>query len=143
MIVNKWEFAVGNFQEFRRVFSFSSPPPTDKGFIDFLAPVFLLSFLTCLCLFKFYFVEYSYRDTMRRIRLSTLKCVVICFGIAVLVLIARRNFLWDNSPSTKQWSTFYQELALPLSHPQSTLIFNNSIINSRFLSTANNLIVLE
>lgn len=75
LIVNKWEFAVGHFQEIRRVgfrggrkivtlgnsktgrvyakrtlhdcaIDASPPPPNpaDKGFIDFLAPVFLLSF---------------------------------------------------------------------------------------------------
>lgn len=55
---------------------------------------------------------------MTRIRLSSLKRLVVCFGIAVFVLIARRNFTWKNLPSTKEWSTFYQELAPQLFHSQ-------------------------
>lgn len=80
---------------------------------------FLISFF----FFLFHFTEHSCGDTMTRIRLSTLKCLVVCFGIAVLVLITRTNLLWRKSLSTKEWSTFYQELTLQLSHPQSTLIF--------------------
>jgi len=57
---------------------------------------------------------------MTGIRLCSFKPLVACFGIAILVVIARRNILWKNSPSTKEWSTFYQEIALQLTHSQST-----------------------
>ncbi|XP_020620242.1 uncharacterized protein LOC110057984 [Orbicella faveolata] len=55
---------------------------------------------------------------MTGIRLCSFKPLVACFGIAILVVIARRNILWKNSPSTKEWSTFYQEIALQLTHSQ-------------------------
>ncbi|KAL9979604.1 hypothetical protein ACROYT_G017287 [Oculina patagonica] len=57
---------------------------------------------------------------MMRIRLCTFKCLVVCFGIAGLVLIARRNVLWKKTFSTKDWSTFYQEhITQQLSDPQN------------------------
>ena len=60
---------------------------------------------------------------MTRIRVCSFKSLVVCSGIVILVLIARRNSLWKNLPSTKERSTFYQELAPQLSHSQSTPIF--------------------
>jgi len=60
---------------------------------------------------------------MTGIRLCSFKSLVASLGIAIFVLMARRNFVWKNSPSTKEWSAFYQELALQLTHSKSTPVF--------------------
>ena len=102
----------------------NSKPGLVCDFIDlFHASVLLLSFFNYLFSFRFYFTKYPSNDTMTRIRLCSIKCLVGCIGIAVLVLIARKSLLWKNSPSTKKRSTFYQELAPQLSHSQGTSIF--------------------
>ena len=84
---------------------------------------FCCLFCSDLFFFESRFTEYSYSDTMTRIRLCSFKRLVVCFGIAILVLLARRNSLYKNLPSMKEWSTYYQELAPQLSHSQSTPIF--------------------
>lgn len=134
------KFTTRHFQEFRRVGFCGGRKMRKPSFIcgrrtlhhcaivarppraGYMHRFFCCHFLL-ISFFKSHFTEYSNSDTMTRIRLSSLKRLVVCFGIAVFVLIARRNFTWKNLPSTKEWSTFYQELAPQLFHSQSTSMF--------------------
>lgn len=59
-----------------------------------------------------------------RIRLCNFKSLVVFFGIASLVLIARRSLHWKRLLLIKDWSTFYQErVTISSSHPPSTFCF--------------------
>ena len=129
----KSEFEIRNKAAFERgrhyttaqtLLSTPSPPPAGIWFTDLLiAWVLFLSFFSNLSFFQFYLTEYSYSVTMTGIRLCSFKSLVASLGIAIFVLMARRNFVWKNSPSTKEWSAFYQELALQLTHSKSTPVF--------------------